>query len=170
LALAVPAALTRVNGMYGELVPVGGGDNIPLLKPNLIVGRRESCDIVLRFANVSGQHCQLTLENGYWFVTDMNSQNGTKVNGARIVRKRLDPGDLLSIARHKYTIRYSPAENGATGPPPSEEQDLEAVLSKSLLDRAGLNNRRPMAPPVSRRYNPHDDAAGQLRRRYDEDE
>jgi adenylate cyclase len=43
--------------MYGELVPVGGGDNIPLLKPNLIVGRRESCDIVLRFANVSGQHC-----------------------------------------------------------------------------------------------------------------
>jgi len=170
LALAVPAALTRVSGMYGELVPVGGGDNIPLLKPNLIVGRRESCDIVLRFANVSGQHCQLTLENGYWFVTDMNSQNGTKVNGARIVRKRLDPGDLLSIARHKYTIRYSPAENGATGPPPSEEQDLEAVLSKSLLDRAGLNNRRPVAPPVSRRYNPHDDGAGQLRRRYDEDE
>ena len=47
--------------MYGELVPVGGGDPIPLLKKSLLVGRRESCDIVLRFSNVSAHHCQLTV-------------------------------------------------------------------------------------------------------------
>ena len=149
--------------MYGELVPIGGGDNIPLLKPLLTVGRRESCDIVLRFSNVSGQHCQLSLENGYWFVQDLNSQNGTKVEGRRIVRKRLDPGDLLSMAKHKYTIQYSPVENGATGPPPSDEADLESVLSKSLLDRAGLQ-RQPQQIG-QRRYNPMDDNAGQLKRR-----
>lgn len=143
--------------MYGELVPVGGGDPIPLNKETLIVGRRESCDIVLRFANVSGQHCQLTRESGYWFVQDLNSQNGVKVNGARVVRKRLDPGALLSMARHKYTIQYTPE-----GPPPSEEADLESVLTKSLLERAGLQ-RRP--DTSSRRYNPHDDAAGQLKKR-----
>ncbi len=34
---------------YGELVPDGGGDPIPLLREKLTVGRRESCDIVLRF-------------------------------------------------------------------------------------------------------------------------
>ena len=39
--------------MLGELLPLGGGDPIPLLKQQLLVGRRESCDIVLRFANVS---------------------------------------------------------------------------------------------------------------------
>ena len=33
--------------MYGELIPKGGGDAIPLLKEELLVGRRESCDIVL---------------------------------------------------------------------------------------------------------------------------
>jgi len=148
--------------MYGELVPVGGGDNIPLLRPSLTVGRRESCDIVLRFSNVSGQHCQLSLENGYWFIQDMNSQNGTKVNGSRIVRKRLDPGDLLSMAKHKYTIKYSPTENGATGPPPTDEADMESVLSKSLLDRAGLQRQPQMGS--TRRYNPMDDNA-QLRRR-----
>lgn len=38
---------------YGELIPLGGGDTIPLKKNQLLVGRRESCDIVLRFANVS---------------------------------------------------------------------------------------------------------------------
>jgi len=148
--------------MYGELVPVGGGDNIPLLRPSLTVGRRESCDIVLRFSNVSGQHCQLSLENGYWFIQDMNSQNGTKVNGSRIVRKRLDPGDLLSMAKHKYTIKYSPTENGATGPPPTDEADMESVLSKSLLDRAGLQRQPQMGS--TRRYNPMDYNA-QLRRR-----
>jgi adenylate cyclase len=120
---------------------------------------------VLRFSNVSGQHCQLTLENGYWFVQDNNSQNGTKVNGSRIVRKRLDPGNLLSIAKHKYTINYSPTDNGATGPPPSDEADLESVLSKSLLDRAGLQRKPDMGP--QRRYNPMDDNAQLKRREYE---
>jgi adenylate cyclase len=154
--------------MYGELVPVGGGDNIPLLRAQLTIGRRESCDIVLRFSNVSGQQCQLLLEDGYWFVQDNNSQNGTKVNGNRIVRKRLDPGDTLSMAKHKYTIKYSPADNGATGPPPSDEEDLQSVLSKSLLDRAGLQ-RKPVAPAApdysQRRYNPLNESGGQLKRR-----
>jgi pSer/pThr/pTyr-binding forkhead associated (FHA) protein len=148
--------------MYGELVPVGGGDTIPLLKASLVVGRRETCDVVLRFGNVSGQHCQLLMENGYWFVQDLHSQNGTKVNGHRVVRKRLDPGDLLSMARHKYTIRYSPAELGAVGPPPEDDAELEQVLSKSLLERAGLQ-RRP--DTSSRRYNVMDDDGGQLKRR-----
>ena len=30
--------------MYGELIPVGGGDPIPLLKKSLLIGRRESCE------------------------------------------------------------------------------------------------------------------------------
>ena len=130
--------------MYGELVPVGGGDTIPLLKKTLLVGRRESCDIVLRFANVSGQHCELTVDSGYWFVTDKNSRNGTKVNGVRVgsLRKRLDPGDTLSVAKHKYQIKYSPMDDlGAVGPPPPEEEPIREILTKSLLDRAGLKRR-----------------------------
>jgi predicted component of type VI protein secretion system len=150
--------------MYGELTPQGGGDPIPLLEKSLLIGRRESCDIVLRFGNVSGQHCQLTLENGYWFAQDMNSQNGTKVNGNKIVRKRLDPGDTLSVAKHKYTIHYSPKSLGASGPPPSDEEDITAVLGKSLLERAGLDKR----PDTStRRYDPNNASAGQMRKNYE---
>jgi pSer/pThr/pTyr-binding forkhead associated (FHA) protein len=148
---------------YGELVPIGGGDPIPLLRASLTVGRRESCDVVLRFANVSGQHCQLTLENGYWFVQDLNSQNGLKVNGAHVMRKRLDPGDTLSIARHKYKIEYSPSDLGATGPPPSDEEDITTVLGKSLLERAGLQKRPDSGG--SRRYEATDDSAGQLKKK-----
>src|SRR5207245_361620 len=50
--------------MYGELVPLGGGDAIPLLKKKLVIGRRENCDIVLRFPNISARHCELTLTQG----------------------------------------------------------------------------------------------------------
>lgn len=127
--------------MYGELIPLGGGDPIPLLKKNLLVGRRESCDIVLRFANVSAHHCQLTVLGGYWYVRDLNSRNGTKVNGVRITEKRLDPGDILSIARHRYEVRYSPVDLGAVGPPPPEESEAD-IFSQSLLERAGLISRK----------------------------
>mgnify|MGYP001772933200 FL=1 len=107
--------------MYGMLIPQGGGDPIPLLKRSLLVGRRESCDIVLRFSNVSAHHCQLTLTGGYWYVRDLKSRNGVKVNGVRVTsEKRVDPGDILSIAKHNYELRYSPVELGAVGPPPTE--------------------------------------------------
>ena len=127
--------------MYGELVPVGGGDPIPLLKDRLLVGRRESCDIVLRFANVSAHHCQLTMDGGYWFIRDFNSRNGVKVNGSRVERKRIDPGDTLAVAKHIYEIQYSPEENGAVGPPPPDDDFVADIMGRSLLDRAGLDRR-----------------------------
>ena len=127
--------------MFGRLVPVGGGDPIPLLKDRLLVGRRESCDIVLRFANVSAHHCQLVLEEGYWFVKDLNSRNGVKVNGNRVQRKRIDPGALLAVAKHQYELDYSPMKNGASGTPPPDEEQIGTILRSTLLDRAGLDRR-----------------------------
>ena len=38
----------------GALIPVGGGDNIPLIKDRVTIGRRESCDVCLRFPNRRG--------------------------------------------------------------------------------------------------------------------
>lgn len=127
--------------LLGELVPQGGGDTIPLLKPKLLVGRREDCDIVLRFGNVSSEHCELSLESGYWFVKDLNSRNGTRINGFRVTKKRLDPGDTLSIAKRDYKARYSPNELGAAGPPPDVDV-VEEILSRSLMEGAGLDRRR----------------------------
>ena len=126
---------------YGQLVPTGGGDPIPLSKDKLLIGRRESCDIVLRFNNISGQHARLTLEQGYWFLKDLGSLNGTKVDGYRISRKRLDPGAKISFAKHIFEVDYSPEALGAFGPPPPDDDHIEEVLRRGLLDRAGLNRR-----------------------------
>ncbi len=153
--------------MYGELVPVGGGDPIPLLKKSLLVGRRESCDIVLRFSNVSAHHCQITLSGGYWYVRDLQSRNGVKINGVRVTDKRLDPGDILSVAKHKYEVCYSPVELGAVGPPPTDAPDTD-VFGKSLLERAGLEQKQfgqltALQPGESVRYDITNDDPGKLR-------
>lgn len=118
--------------MLGMLVPVGGGDPIPLLKPQLIVGRRPSCDIRLDYANVSSHHCRLEYVNGYWKATD-TSRNGTKVNGERIDEKFLQPGDTIAFAKHNFEIQYTPDPDGT--PPVIEEVD---PFSISLLEKAGL--------------------------------
>ncbi len=152
--------------MYGELIPVGGGDPIPLLKKSLLVGRRESCDIVLRFSNVSAHHCQLTLSGGYWYVKDLKSRNGIKVNGLKVTEKRLDPGDELSVARHTYDMQYSPLDVGAVGPPPVEDLPVD-FMKQSLLERAGLegSGQRPIGKTESRRYDVRNNEAGQIRDR-----
>jgi hypothetical protein len=113
----------------------------------LLVGRRESCDIVLRFSNVSAHHCQLTVNGGYWYIRDQNSRNGIKVNGKRVTENRVDPGDTVSIAKHKYELRYSPADLGAVGPPPTDRVVEKEIFGKSLLERAGLERPKPGAKP-----------------------
>jgi hypothetical protein len=145
--------------IYGELVPVGGGDPIPLLKPRLLVGRRESCDVVLRFPNVSSHHCMLTLDGGYWYIQDQNSTNGIKVNGVRCQKKRIDPGDKVSIAKHTYTIDYNPVELGAVGPPPPDRSEYEVLRGTSIMERAGLVRRRDFdveAPDKSKKSGRYD--------------
>ncbi len=156
--------------MYGELEPLGGGDVIPLLKKSILVGRRESCDLVLRFSNISAHHCQLTLDGGYWYVRDLQSRNGVKVNGVRVRERRLEPGDTLTIARYSCQIQYSPAALGALGPPPPENP-VGDILGKSLLERAGLDRRSVAKMRVKDdsdaqvSYDVNDDSPGQLRHR-----
>jgi adenylate cyclase len=123
----------------GELVPVGGGDAIPLIRDVLSIGRRESCDICLRFPNISGMHCQLIFRDGYWYLRDLGSTNGTKVNGNRVVQKMLHPEDEVSIGKRRYTIHYElPTDRRQM----LEEGPEEDILSQSLLERAGLEKPR----------------------------
>jgi CheY-like chemotaxis protein len=102
------------------LIPAEEGEPIELRRVRVIVGRDRSCDVVVNFPDVSSHHCQLFLLGGWWFVKDLHTKNGIRVNGTLVTRRRLNPGDVLSIARHKFTIHYDPGELGAVGvtPPP----------------------------------------------------
>jgi len=135
------------QGCNGELVPVGGGDPIPLIRPQLTLGRRESCDICLRFPNVSGIHCELYFKDGHWAIRDRNSTNGIKVNGIRVHKKTLHPQDTITIAKRHYTIDYVPTLVQRMEEILEEEED---ILSQPLLERAGLV--RPRRDEEGRRH------------------
>lgn len=127
--------------LFGELVPVGGGDAIPLMREVMTVGRRKSNDVCLEFPNVSSQHCEFSYKSGVWYVRDLGSQNGTKVNGERVMKRLLKPGDKIGIASHKFTIEYQLTDESRIMMEEliAEEED---VFTQSLMERAGLQKRR----------------------------
>ena len=64
-------------------------------KDVVIIGRSSSCDIVVQNPKVSHQHGKFYKQNGFWFYQDMNSTNGTIVNGKKISSVSLNSSDVM---------------------------------------------------------------------------
>lgn len=69
--------------------------DVVLKGDRVVIGRLASCDICLDDANVSREHAAFELEGTGWALVDLESTNGTLVNGKRIVRARLHDGDII---------------------------------------------------------------------------
>lgn len=142
--------------MLGILQPVGGGDPIPLNKPEMVIGRRPSCDIRLDYENISGKHCMLRLINGVWNVKDLGSTNGTTVNGARLITEQsVMPDEEFGVAGHMFTIQYDPAgpEAFLSAHKDLDEEVVQERAKSSLMDLAGLDtdqtrHKRPKRAPT----------------------
>jgi FHA domain len=63
----------------------------------LLVGRDAACDIVLGDMTVSRRHLRLVFSDGMWSLRDLDSTNGTSVNGSLVKRCQLRPGDQLRL-------------------------------------------------------------------------
>ncbi len=70
----------------------------------LVVGRHPSCDIVVSDETVSRRHAMLTFRDGGWVVRDLQSTNGTRLNGEYVGRCRLRPGDRLGLGRQLLQV------------------------------------------------------------------
>ena len=118
----------------GKLLPSGGGAPIPLRAPELVLGRSPECDIRIRFPSVSSRHCKLSFDKGYWLVEDLNSTNGTWVDGDRCMLQCLLPDSVLALDKHRFTMHYLLRTDG---PPPV----IKRLFTQSLLEKAGLANQ-----------------------------
>ncbi|OQW97714.1 MAG: hypothetical protein BWK74_05900 [Desulfobacteraceae bacterium A6] len=65
--------------------------------PVTIIGRGKDCRIFLSDATVSRKHAQIVYKNGKYFMTDLESINGTRINQKRISTSRLHDGDLIQF-------------------------------------------------------------------------
>jgi pSer/pThr/pTyr-binding forkhead associated (FHA) protein len=85
---------------------------IRLKQMETIVGRSRDCDVCIPSAQVSRRHCALTIEDDRLVAEDLNSANGTYLNGYQIVGKvTVNPGDLLAIGPLTFTVEYQLRES-----------------------------------------------------------
>lgn len=88
---------------------------VQLTKEKTTLGRRPYNDIVIDNLAISGEHAVLQLAGSEVFIEDLNSTNGTYVNGKPIRRQQLTPSDTVEIG--KYKICYLSADMKAVAPP-----------------------------------------------------
>ncbi len=83
-------------------------------RAEMLLGRDESCDIVIPVRQISRQHLRILMEGGSAVIEDLKSKNGTWVNGYRLTGMReLEDGDEIRIAKD---IRLRFVGSGATAP------------------------------------------------------
>jgi predicted component of type VI protein secretion system len=113
--------------MLAQLVPAEGGKPITLKRDVIVVGRKPGlCDLIVERPSVSKLHCVLVKTDGLLFVRDLGSTNGTKVNGQRVTRGALLPGDELAFASVRFRVHL--------GPDPSEPEPEDEASAGTLYD------------------------------------
>jgi pSer/pThr/pTyr-binding forkhead associated (FHA) protein len=72
----------------------------------MLVGRAPNCDCVLPEDCVSRKHAQLWRDGERWYVRDLGSRNGTRVNGVRVIEAtEVRRGDRLDLGGAPYRLR-----------------------------------------------------------------
>ena len=104
---------------------------VQLTKDRTTLGRRPYNDIVIDNLAVSGEHAVLQMTGNEVYLEDLNSTNGTYVNGKAVKKQLLQNSDTVEIG--KYKIKYV---NEAAGP----------SFEKTMIIKAGAPI---MAPPAA---------------------
>ncbi|MBS0260740.1 MAG: SpoIIE family protein phosphatase [Planctomycetes bacterium] len=109
-----------------------------------ILGRSESCEIRLDHASISRQHCAVWQEGDDCWIQDCGSTNGTYLNGIRVQKERIRPGDMIVVGRFELFVEdrnllqatmalsESPTSPPAVQGTQSEEQRLAAIIHQRL--------------------------------------
>ncbi len=104
-AFSITGRLKEGQGGAGAgslLLPTG--DRIPLGEGTVTIGRRPTSTIVLGDPNVSRDHAEIRPHGRGYVMVDLNSTNGSRVNGARVANQVLQDGDEVTFG--STSIRF----------------------------------------------------------------
>ncbi|HEY7903888.1 MAG TPA: FHA domain-containing protein, partial [Casimicrobiaceae bacterium] len=141
-------------------LPDGSTKAIALNKERLVIGRRVDNDVCLPFPAVSGEHAAVVTILSDSFLEDLNSTNGTLVNGATVQKHFLRDRDQIDIGRQKFIYLADEAADLLPQNIRTERTDLRTFgeqVPKAVppprnpLVRAGsdIPVRTPRASPLS---------------------
>jgi adenylate cyclase len=98
-------SLLRPVGEHYEWRPVAAG--------GAVLGRKETCDVVLASVDVSRQHAEVRFERERWIVRDLGSSNGTFIGATRITEHELRSGERIRIGGFELECRLAAPETVA---------------------------------------------------------
>lgn len=110
LSAQVPRTVRIEIGGGSLIVREGNGTGLifPVLPVKAtLLGRNPSAEFPVEDPTVSFEHCQIVPESGSFVIRDLNSTNGTFVNGASVKEHRLQNGDLIQIGNTKLEFTNS---------------------------------------------------------------
>ncbi len=118
------------------------GDVVPITSRELLVGRSESCDLIINENFTSSMHAKLIITPLYLRVIDLNSSNGTKVNGESITNAQISHDDTVTFGNTSYYVVDAEVLNphDSTGEliPPSlsttisDDNEQEELVQKAI--------------------------------------
>jgi predicted component of type VI protein secretion system len=145
------------------------GREIVLPEGETLVGRRKGCNVRLGDARVSRQHCKIAFDGKTAVIEDLDSANGTLVNGERIKRAALKPGDLLQIGGMMFSVAAGGAEvpdeavavmgRPPGGPAASEEESIAGAMAQMAQAEGEDERARAEAMPIELELGPPTGAA-----------
>ena len=135
--------LSRIGGENGT------NQRVNVVSPSFTVGRHPSSNLCLSDSTVSGRHAEVLTINRDLFVRDLNSTNGTLLNGRKLQNLTgLRSGDVLHFGSVMYTLESSTDENmSSTIPADVSAEALAQMQFEKLLRRPAL---RPYYQPILR--------------------
>ncbi len=104
----------------------------PLRQGVLVLGRHPSCDVVILGERVSKRHLECDVEGGLVTIRDLQSANGTLVNGSRITSCMLKHGDEVSLGGYRLVLDTASAVPTPMEPSPNSF-DYEPTDSKAAV-------------------------------------
>ena len=134
------------------------GQLVALHPERTILGRHPSSQVVLDDGAVSRHHAEIVEVGGQFFMEDLNSRNGTEVNGASITcRTELFDGDAIRVCDHSFQFLRAPESEPSTSRrtayavAPTLTDDASSVLSSLEASSTGRGLRLNVRPEVKLR-------------------
>lgn len=129
------------------------GRVIHLQSAETLVGRRNDCDLRILSSEVSRRHCLLSIHEGVLSVEDLDSVNGTRVNGRPVTAKQvLRSGDLLEIGPLRLVVDYEPSQAETPlkprGAKESETLEVLPVAEEELSNGVGDDDELDALPVI----------------------
>ena len=148
---------TQTENKLFQLVPSKQGSTISttvLSVGRYLVGRAESCDVIIPSNIVSSVHAVLEVTPTSVKIYDMNSRNGTYVNGNRSITHDIKAGDILAFGNIEFTLRIYTS----TPDLPPVLSTLDPLKGDSSLHKKELPKKSPVElPPENMDFDKDDD-------------